>query len=370
MSLDHRLGSTTYNDGAAVKQGDRISQELADALLAVQLERDHHLLTQRIPDWAELGTNQQAALLSFTYNCGPAWFGSQGFTTITKVLQSGELEKLPAALMLYVNPGGPSEAGLRRRRKAEAALWSASPIRVNSKPPGRAGVIRYPNPLVGVPRFNQRDSAQLAQRDRTCFSSSCAMLLEGIKPGTLKGANGDDQVLTVVQHLGVADGEQRTSGDTTDASAQLRALAHFGVRARLVQNADFQLIERQINRGVPIPCGYILRGPVDRPTGSCHWLIVYGHTPTQVVVNDPWGEPDLIHGTTLNPKGMGLSFSRLNYRYAGLRLRQALDGGAHWRRCLPLCAGQGVGGGGGRHPLSGAFSAAAEAAGGSVAPPA
>lgn len=197
------------------------------------------------------------------------------------MLQTGELEKVPAALMLYVNPGGPSEAGLRRRRKAEAALWSASPSRVNREPPAGGGAIRHPNPLVGVPRYSQRDSVQLSQRDRTCFSSSCAMLLETIKPGTLQGANGDDQYLAVVQRF----------GDTTDASAQLRALAHYGVTARLVQNADFQLIEQQIARGFPVPCGYIHRGPVDRPTGSGHWLIVYGHTPTHVVVNDPWGSP-------------------------------------------------------------------------------
>jgi GH24 family phage-related lysozyme (muramidase) len=310
-------GSTTYGDGAAVKRGDRISQELADALLAGRLERDHRLLAQRIPRWAELSTNQQAALLSFTYNCGPAWFGSKGFTTITKVLQTGELKKVPAALMLYVNPGGPSEAGLRRRRKAEAALWSASPSRVNREPPAGGGAIRHPNPLVGVPRYSQRDSVQLSQRDRTCFSSSCAMLLETIKPGTLQGANGDDQYLAVVQRF----------GDTTDASAQLRALAHYGVTARLVQNADFQLIEQQIARGFPVPCGYIHRGPVDRPTGSGHWLIVYGHTPTHVVVNDPWGEPDLIHGATLNANGMGLQFSRLNF---GKRwMVEPIGGGAY-----------------------------------------
>ena len=309
-------GSTTYGDGAPVKRGDRISQELADALLAGRLERDCRLLTQCIPGWAELTTNQQAALLSFTYNVGPAWFGSKGFATLTKQLQAGELEQVPAALMLYVNPGGPSEAGLRRRRKAEAALWSASPIR-NSNSPVGGGAIRHPNPLVGVPRFSQRDSAQLAQRDRTCFSSSCAMLLEAIKPGTLKGANGDDQYLAVVQRF----------GDTTDASAQLRALAHYGVTARLVQNADFQLIEQRIARGIPIPCGYLHRGPVDRPTGSGHWLIVIGHTPTQVVVNDPWGEPDLIHGTTLNANGMGLRFSRLNF---GKRwMVEPIGGGAY-----------------------------------------
>jgi GH24 family phage-related lysozyme (muramidase) len=304
-------GTTTYPNGKAVQPADRISQELADALLAGRLERDAQLLALRIPGWRDLTLNQQAALLSFTYNCGPSWFGSSGFATLTKWLLAGELEQVPAALMLYVNPGGPSEAGLRRRRKAEAALWSASPIhdkaaspvRRSSTAPAGGCVIQHPNPLVGVPRFQQRDSAQLAQRDRTCFSSSCAMLLEAIKPGTLQGANGDDQYLAVVQRF----------GDTTDASAQLRALAHFGVTARLVQHADFQLLEQQINRGIPVPCGYIHRGPVERPTGSGHWLIVYGHTPTHVVVNDPWGEPDLIGGTTLNAKGMGLRFSRLNF---------------------------------------------------------
>jgi hypothetical protein len=46
---------------------------------------------------------------------------------------------------------------------------------------------------VGVPLFQQRDSAQLSQRDLTCFSSSCDLLLEALKPGTLQGANGVEQ---------------------------------------------------------------------------------------------------------------------------------------------------------------------------------
>jgi len=316
-------GSTRYADGARVRPGDRISQALADALLVGRLERDCQLLAQRIPGWAGLNVNQQAALLSFTYNCGPDWYGSQGFGTLTRHLRNRELSQVPAALMLYVNPGGPSEAGLRRRRKAEAALWNAAPQRASGTAPAspagasEPGVIRHPNPLVGVPRFSQRDSAQLAQRDRTCFSSSCAMLLEAIKPGTLKGPNGDDQYLQVVQRF----------GDSTDANAQLKALAHFGVTARLVQNADFQLIEQQIKRGIPVPCGYIHRGPVDRPRGGGHWLIVYGHTPTHVIVNDPWGEPDLIHGTTINANGMGLRFSRRNF---GKRwMVEPIGGGAY-----------------------------------------
>ena len=82
---------------------------------------------------------------------------------------------------------------------------------------------RYPNPLVGVPYFQKRDSAQRSQRDRSCFSSSCAMLLEALKPGTLPGSNGDDAYLAVVQRY----------GDTTDATAQLQALAYYGLTAQL-----------------------------------------------------------------------------------------------------------------------------------------
>ena len=149
----------------------------------------------------------------------------------------------------------------------------------------------YPNPLVGVPYFQQRDCAQLSQRDRTCFSSSCAMLLEALKPGTLQGDNGDDQYMAVVQRY----------GDTTDAGAQLQALAHYGVIARLVQDGDFRLIEEQIARGIPVPCGTIHRGPVERPTGSGHWLIVVGHTPTHLLVNDPWGEPVLFSSRHSKP---------------------------------------------------------------------
>ncbi|MFN9944125.1 MAG: lysozyme, partial [bacterium] len=109
--------------------GDRISQQQADALLHTRLLHDATELAAVLPpeSWQALNVNQRAALLSFSYNCGPYWFGSPGYTTLTRHLRNQAWEQVPAALMLYVNPGGPSEAGLRRRRKAEAALWSAVP---------------------------------------------------------------------------------------------------------------------------------------------------------------------------------------------------------------------------------------------------
>jgi hypothetical protein len=202
-------------------------------------------------------------------------------------------------------------------------LWSAAPAEAAggaAAAPTGASDCPYPNPLVGVPYFRQRDSAQRSQRDRTCFSSS-SMLLEALKPGTLQGANGDDQYLAVMQRY----------GDTTDAGAQLQALAQYGITARLVQDADFQLLEQQIAGGIPVPCGTIHRGPVHRDTGSGHWLIVIGHTPTHMLVNVPWGEPDLLSGATLNANGMGLRFSRLNF---GRRWMVEPIGGGAFRHAL------------------------------------
>jgi GH24 family phage-related lysozyme (muramidase) len=124
-------GSTRHLDGQPVRPGETITQAQADALLTQRLERDNQALASRITGWGQLNVNERAALLSFTYNCGIGWYGSNGFATLTNCLRRGlqsdarELAKVPAALMLYVNPGGPSEAGLRRRRKAEGALWNA-----------------------------------------------------------------------------------------------------------------------------------------------------------------------------------------------------------------------------------------------------
>jgi hypothetical protein len=158
-------------------------------------------------------------------------------------------EKVPDALLLYTNSSGSIEAG-KGRGKAVSSLCGGGRFVGSSLLPAGASASRHPNPLVGVPHFQQRDSAQLSQRDCTCFTSSCAMLLEALKPGTLQGANGDDQYLAVVQRY----------GDTTDANAQLQALAHYGVAARLVQTADFELIEEQIIRGILGSCGYIHGG--------------------------------------------------------------------------------------------------------------
>lgn len=157
------------------------------------------------------------------------------------------------------------------------------------------------NPLQ-VPWYAQLDSAT-DQGRRMCFSSSCAMLLEYLKPGTLSGSNGDDQYLKRVQ----------TFGDTTDSGAQIRALASYGIKATFTRMATWGLLEQQIKAGVPVPCGYLHRGHVSAPRGGGHWLCVVGINANAVIVHDPLGEADLVTGGTTSKPARFISYSRKNF---------------------------------------------------------
>lgn len=156
--------------------------------------------------------------------------------------------------------------------------------------------------LLKVPYYSQRDSGT-EHAYRMCFSSSCAMLLAAVKPGTLTGANGDDQYLKRVLQY----------GDTTDAGAQIQALNSYGIKARLEQHCTWDTLEQQLNKGTPVPCGFLHHGSVNNPTGGGHWLTVIGYTKDAVIVNDPFGELNLVTGSYTSSKGAGLSYSRKNW---------------------------------------------------------
>jgi Peptidase_C39 like family len=198
-------------------------------------------------------------------------------------------------------PQALEEGGTLRR------LWTAQqagvattpapslPVPPPPKPPSRV------NPLP-VPWFAQLDSAT-DQARRMCFSSSCAMLLAFLKPAVLTGPNGDDQYLARVHQF----------GDTTDPAAQIEALASYGITARFSNQASFSTLEDQIAAGIPVPCGYLHRGPINRPGGGGHWLIVVGITSTHLIVHDPFGEADLVNGTTIGGIARFCRYSRRNF---------------------------------------------------------
>lgn len=116
-------GTTLYPNGESVESGRRIDQSAADYFLSYDLNVIFiPTLTKTIPGWAALTLNQQAALISFAYNCGAHFYNSDGFATISQMLRDRAWERAPKVFGLYTNGGMP---GLVRRRQAEADLFLA-----------------------------------------------------------------------------------------------------------------------------------------------------------------------------------------------------------------------------------------------------
>ena len=161
--------------------------------------------------------------------------------------------------------------------------------------------VPHTNPL-RVPYYSQRDSTT-KHAMRMCFSSSCAMLLEALKPGTLPGPNGDDAYL----------GRVLRYGDTTEATAQLRALQSYGIEASFTKAATWRTVEQQIDKGIPVPLGFLHHGPVSKPGGGGHWLCAIGYAADALIVHDPIGQIDLERGSIVNNWGARLRYSRKNF---------------------------------------------------------
>lgn len=176
------------------------------------------------------------------------------------------------------DPQALGEGGTLRRLWTEhqqSAISTSQSQRARTPQPLPEGYSAFPrsaeaprgNPL-SVPWFSQLDSST-DQARRMCFWSSCAMLLAFLRFGVLSGANGDDQYLQRV----------RRYGDTADPAAQLQALASYGIKAEFSKQAGFRTIETQIAAGIPVPCGYLHRGPLEKPAGAGHCPLLPLHPP-------------------------------------------------------------------------------------------
>lgn len=152
-----------------------------------------------------------------------------------------------------------------------------------------------------VPYYSQRDNYRDA--DRTCYSSSCAMLLSYLRPEAISN---DDDYIRVVFDL----------GDTTEAFTQLSALETYGVKADFRQNGTFEDIEELLRKDIPVPIGILHRGTVEHPSGGGHWIVVRGITADGkgFYVNDPYGELDLLNGTYPSYNGNNLIYSKKNLK--------------------------------------------------------
>jgi len=360
------FGTTT-----GVKEGQTISQVKAEEYLRFDLAIFEKAVTESLK--VPVNQNQFDALVSFTYNVGVSAFRSS--TLLNLINEKTDKKVVAAEFSKWVKAGNQTLPGLVSRRKAESELFlkgakndvlahtilaqrdtwlkrkpgQTSDLTPEQKlfvPKGSAHAwtnisivpgevdykitleaqpnqvwwfypthwkiindpkvtsiepqFKHPKKLVlDVPYYSQRDN----KKDplRSCFSSACAMLLKYVKPSSI--TSDDEYMVTVYKY-----------GDTTEPSAQVTALEQYGLNVEFRQDGGWSDIDSQLAKGFPIPIGVLHHGPVSKPSGGGHWLTIIGRNEdnTAYVVNDPYGEMDLLNGGYQNSNGSHLLYSKKN----------------------------------------------------------
>jgi len=382
-------GSTRNKDGEPFELGETITQSWADELL------NHQVLTaflpplSKIPYFTEMSEEQVGALLSFAYNLGAQFYGSEGFETISRRLRNKEWDLVAEALLLYRNPGSNVEEGLRRRRVAEGALWSKGATKNKIE---KQQIIALQDTIL---KREPLQSYQLASNQRKEVAKGKGyQVIEVVDEGAhskvtldygagvwyiynphwevggVKAETGNDlqgKVLKVkyfpqrdsatthahrmcfssscammadyINPNAIQVSEQEDDyymrnyvfrhGDTTDSGAQIKALRDLKVNATFRQNLSQAEVESQINKGIPVPVGILHHGHVSAPKGGGHWVCITGYDKAagQYIVHDPYGELDLVNGG-YNGSTNGAS---MRYSYANFNKRWMIDGiGSGW----------------------------------------
>jgi GH24 family phage-related lysozyme (muramidase)/uncharacterized protein YvpB len=382
-------GSTVKKDGSPFSPGEEITQKEADELLLYQLEVGYMPALERIPYLSEMSQEQIGALLSFAYNLGARFYGSEGFETISRRLRNKEWNLIPDSLLLYRNPGTSVEEGLKRRRIAEGALWSKG-LKKNSMEKQQIVALQdtllKKEPLQSYQLdFNMKKAVQKGKGyqisdivDEGIHSKVILdygagawyiynphWRLQGISEVDSKS---DEYKVLQVKYFPQRDSrtthanrmcfssscammadylnpkaievaEQEDDyymknyvfryGDTTDPNAQIQALRDLGIKASKATNLFQSDIEAQIDKGIPVPIGILHHGHVSAPRGGGHWVCVIGYDKDKAhyIVHDPYGELDLVNGGYYGSTNG--AFQR--YSYANLNKRWMVEGmGTGW----------------------------------------
>lgn len=383
-------GSTKRLNGDPFKPGDTITQDQANTLLEDSLRTVYLPALERIPHYAEMSPEQVGALLSFAYNLGANFYGSEGFATISRHLRNKDWDSVPDALLLYRNPGSNVEEGLRRRRVAEGALWSKG--LEGFKHSKRLIIAKQDTLLKKEPlqSYELSESAKIqvekgraytvveivdeGDHDRIVLDHSAGTwyIYEPhwniVVPGTAAPAPNSQQILLNVPYYTQRDSATAHAhrmcfssstamaaeflkpgclgggpnaddvmltkhvfkyGDSTNSTAQIRGLADLGIHATFRQNLKRQDVIDQLRKNIPIPVGILHHGPVSAPRGGGHWVLIIGIDleTSHYIVHDPYGDLDLLHGG-YNGSTNG---ARLRYSFKNFEPRWMAEGqGTGW----------------------------------------
>jgi GH24 family phage-related lysozyme (muramidase) len=365
-----------YGHTENVLAGAKITEKEADALLKQDLVKFEKAVLNYVT--IDLNQNQFDALVSFCFNVGAQAFKS---STLVKRLNNGENPNIVAAeeLPRWNKGDGKVLEGLSRRRSAEVELfcseapkikvgliditskfntwlkkrlvpsvelgrdekaniykgrtirnclvidrkdkhsyvelgfglgkwwiyddhWDGLVTKTTVHPYAIDGDLRY---LRNFPYFHQKDNGPEGWRQ--CQTSSIAMCLKYLDT---PGINDDTDYLKIVNKY----------GDTIYRNPHFKALAELGVSAKFTQTADSDDVKKQIDSGLPVVAGILHHGTVSDPSGGGHFVVITGYGRDYWLVQDPYGEQDLINGGwastgAVDGRNVRYSFKNLNPRF-------------------------------------------------------
>ncbi|QHJ80311.1 MAG: hypothetical protein [Bacteriophage sp.] len=111
-------GTTVYPSGMPVKLGDKVTEQQADSYLRNDVKKFEAAVSNAVK--VKLTQGQFDALVSFTYNLGPANMAS---STLIKKMNAGDVKGAADEFLRWNKAAGKVMAGLTTRRAAERALF-------------------------------------------------------------------------------------------------------------------------------------------------------------------------------------------------------------------------------------------------------
>ena len=166
---------------------------------------------------------------------------------------------------------------------------------------------------LNVPFFDQKDNGPEGWRE--CQSSSIAMCLAFLGIGGIKD---DTTYVNIVKRY----------GDTTERQPHYDAMKQLGYTgASFSKNLSIAQIKAELNKQKPVAVGALHHGPVSKPSGGGHFVVIRGYNEKGWFVNDPYGELDLKSGGwSRRAMGAGKNFL---YGYTNFNPRIFVPGDGH-----------------------------------------
>jgi lysozyme len=188
------------------------------------------------------------------------------------------------------------------------AHWDGLITKTEIKPYAVDGFLHY---LRNFPYFYQQDNGPEGWRQ--CQTSCIAMCLRYLD---VPGIHDDKDYLKIVNKY----------GDTTRREPHYDALEELGVYAKFTVSADEQDVKDEIDKGIPVVAGILHHGAVSHPTGDGHFIVITGYDDKSWLVQDPYGELDLINGSWAATGAV--SGKNIRYSFKNLNPRLFVNGGA------------------------------------------